>query len=705
MPRRRSPLLALLGCGVVGVALLPSGGLASAVLYLVVAVAAVAAAAQGLHRHRPERPLGWALVLLGFGGWTAADALWTLESRVWELPGYPVPSDALYLASYVALAAGMLLLVRSRRAGRDVTALLDAAIVTTGVAVLVGVFVLPPIAADSGLSTFGKVVLSAYPLGDLLLLAVLARLWTSPGARTSSYRLLAAALAVTTASDALYNVTAVTSGSTATTVAVDVGWLVGYLLLAAAMRAPSMRTLAEPAPDGELLAPSRTRLAALAGGLVLPAVALLVDGARSGPVHWGVLGVGGLLLSGMVLARMSGLLTVVQAQAVQLGALARSDALTGAPNRRTWDHELSRACAASRAEGRPLSVAMVDLDRFKAYNDAHGHQGGDLLLREAVAAWTAALGDDALLARYGGEEFAVLLPGLTPAEAAARLEALRAVPLLGQTFSAGVAAWDPATDPSSAVADADAALYAAKRTGRDRVVVHVRTAAPHALPQPRVVLQPLVRLADGAVVGHEALARFEEGDPPTVFAQAHAQGLGDLLELAAIQAALAVPGRPPGTALHVNVSARALASPRLWAGLPDDLRDVVVELTESLSVDDSTGLADAVARLRRRGARIALDDVGAGADEFARLSDLRLDVVKVDRSVVSGCHADPGRQAVLRALQCYAQALGAVVCAEGVEDPADLDALRAMGLGHAQGYLLGRPAPQWSVRPALPAAV
>jgi len=96
----------------------------------------------------------------------------------------------------------------------------------------------------------------------------------------------------------------------------------------------------------------------------------------------------------------------------RLAALARSDALTGAPNRRTWDHELSRACQASREDETPLSVAVLDLDRFKSYNDQYGHQAGDRLLREAVAAWSEALGGEGILARYGGEEFAVLLPGL-----------------------------------------------------------------------------------------------------------------------------------------------------------------------------------------------------------------------------------------------------------------------------------------------------
>jgi diguanylate cyclase (GGDEF)-like protein len=121
---------------------------------------------------------------------------------------------------------------------------------------------------------------------------------------------------------------------------------------------------------------------------------------------------------------------------------------------------------------------MIDIDNFKIYNDTHGHQAGDRLLREAVAAWTELLREGELLARYGGEEFTVLLACVTLAEAQARIEALSAVTPDGQTFSAGVSTWDPGTEPASAVAAADKALYLAKRTGRDRVLTYDDSALP-----------------------------------------------------------------------------------------------------------------------------------------------------------------------------------------------------------------------------------
>ena len=220
------------------------------------------------------------------------------------------------------------------------------------------------------------------------------------------------------------------------------------------------------------------------------------------------------------------------------------------------------------------------------------------------------------------------------------------------------------------------------------------------------MLQPIIDIVTGKVAGHEALTRFDGtgNDPRGVFRLAHIDGYGDLLEAATITAALAVPDRPVGQALYVNASARALSSSRFWALMPTRLDTVVVELTEDLEHVDGEILADAVARLRSRGASVALDDLGAGVGEFHRMAALRPDVVKADRSLVQGCATDAGQSAVLQGLVTYARALGAEVCAEGVEDIADLDHLGEVGVSLAQGFLLGRPDPNWRVgkTPAAP---
>ena len=484
--RRCVAVLCVLALAAVAYPFLPMTDPTQWVYYDVVALGAMLLALWGVGHHRPARRRGWLWVIAGFSAWVVADLLTTVEQNVWKFEFYPVPSDAIYLGAYGILAAGALIMVRTRRAGRDVTALLDAAIIATGAAVVAGVFLIAPLAQSSDLTVFGKVVSSAYPLGDILLIAVIVRMWAAPGAQTASYRLLVSGLSATLAADVIWNVSEMNGALV--NLWSDQLFLVSYVLVGAAACVPSMRTLAEPAPDRAVTGSSQGRLIVLALGLTLPADALLICGAVGGDVLWPVIGLGSLVISGLVLVRMSGILRTVEVQAVQLAALARSDALTGAPNRRTWDHELSRACAASREHGTSLCVAMMDIDHFKAYNDTFGHQAGDRLLCEAVAAWTQRLGAGALLARYGGEEFTVLLPGVTVAEAQARIQALGVLTPDGQTFSAGVSAWDPASEPADAVARADQALYEAKSTGRDRVLVYggSRPAAqPASLPRPR----------------------------------------------------------------------------------------------------------------------------------------------------------------------------------------------------------------------------
>ena len=154
----------------------------------------------------------------------------------------------------------------------------------------------------------------------------------------------------------------------------------------------------------------------------------------------------------------------------RLEASARTDDLTGLPNRRAWEYELPRELSRAARDSRPVCVAMLDLDRFKHFNDDRGHQAGDRLLKQATSAWCEQLRSSDMLARYGGEEFAVLLPGCTLSDAEALLERLRAAMPEAQTVSAGVACWDASESAEELVGRADAALYSAKRAGRDRLV-------------------------------------------------------------------------------------------------------------------------------------------------------------------------------------------------------------------------------------------
>ena len=152
-------------------------------------------------------------------------------------------------------------------------------------------------------------------------------------------------------------------------------------------------------------------------------------------------------------------------------AMARTDELTGLPNRRAWDEELRRELDRTRRHNSSLAVAMIDLDHFKRYNDTHGHPAGDELLRNAGAAWRLTLRVTDLIARYGGEEFGILLPDCPPRNGVAVLDRLRAVTPSRQTVSAGMAIWNGRETAEALVSRADAALYQAKRQGRDACVL------------------------------------------------------------------------------------------------------------------------------------------------------------------------------------------------------------------------------------------
>jgi EAL domain-containing protein (putative c-di-GMP-specific phosphodiesterase class I) len=215
----------------------------------------------------------------------------------------------------------------------------------------------------------------------------------------------------------------------------------------------------------------------------------------------------------------------------------------------------------------------------------------------------------------------------------------------------------------------------------------------------QVVLQPVRSLADGTVVGYEALSRFPDGQPPDGwFALAATVGLGVELEVASVRTALAVlPHLPPATYLAVNASAAAVCSPELGDLLVrlDDavVQRIVLELTEQTGVPDYDLMRDRLAALRARGARVAVDDAGAGYAGLHRILELSPDLIKLDRMLVHGVAGDEVRQSLVSALTWFARRSGAQIVAEGIEREADARVLGRLGVPYGQGMLLGAPEP------------
>ncbi len=689
-------LWSLFAVTVVGLQVAPSAAWRDLV-QIVVAAGALAIAWVHVLRRPDVLRRGWrtlvvAVTVLGLG-----DALAAFEARVVLIDFSLRPSTVLTLSGYCLLGAGALQFARHRGRGRPAPGRIEAAIFAFGALVPLLVFLIIPVVGSSEYAVAQKTTTVAFALADLAVATVIAQLTLTTGFRSRSFALLATALLVSLAGNFWWAILA-TQGSGSAPPGIKMLWLTAFILFAAGVAHPSMREFTLGRGWQEEIS-SQRRVWLMGVGQAMPALALVASSLLDTDHSHLVIALGALAVTVLVAARMTGLLDRIDEQSSQLAELARSDDLTGLHNRRSWNHELARACATAGAEGRSLSIALIDLDHFKVFNDTYGHPAGDRLLTEAAAVWTSLLRPGDVLARYGGEEFSMILPATSLREAVELVDRLRVATPQGQRFSAGVALWEPGSDPTDTVADADTALYLAKRSGRDRVLAGPERGdreLPPRLQALRIVVQPIVRADDLGVVAHEALSRFpHEPDVPRVFAQAHERGYGDLLEIAAIRRALAADGRPRGTELYVNVSERAMRSTRFWGDLPDDLAGVVMELHEDRDGLDDATVRDYLDRFRQRGARIGMDDLGVRATDLARVVTLEPDVVKIDRSLVAGCDVNGGQADVVRMLVDFARSRGVDVCVEGVETVGELAVVRDAGATLVQGYLVARPSPQW----------
>ncbi|HEY0630924.1 MAG TPA: EAL domain-containing protein [Thermoleophilaceae bacterium] len=429
-----------------------------------------------------------------------------------------------------------------------------------------------------------------------------------------------------------------------------------------------------------------------------------------------VSGVGGVAEVRAVSDHLSG----VAATIADLTAQATTDPLTGVANRRSFYNSLTAELKRAERMSTPVTLVLIDLDGFKEINDTHGHPFGDGVLQTIAEKVRGSLRATDVIARVGGDEFAILLPA-TPRDAAAAMitrardDATASVGGIPLTWSAGVATFPTdARDGTTLVECADAALYCAKSAGQSSICNYdPETAqAPQtggdiaavenvlALPDGVVpVFQPLVSLTTGQVAGYEALARFPHPParrPDEWFAVAQRVGLGPELEARAVRAATEAGGRPAGTFLSFNLSASALMSDAATAALPHDLTHIVIEITENERVGDDERLASRLEPLRARGARIAVDDAGAGYSGLQQVMRIQPDIIKLDRSLVANVDSDPAKAALIDSFVRFARRTGASVCAEGIETPEELKVLADLDVTYGQGFGLARPGPPWA---------
>jgi diguanylate cyclase (GGDEF)-like protein len=470
--------LAVATIAVVGFLAVPDGSTLQLVWQVATGWFAAAMIVAGVRRRRPAMPVTWWLFALGVAGNAGGILVEYVLTQTEADPGFPSWADAAYLALYPAIAAGLVVLIRQRTARRDWSSLVDATTLTTGMGLLAWVFMVKPAASDPSIGLFGHIVSVAYPVGDLVLLAMTVRLTLGGGARNTSFRLVCAALACFLAGDgawAVINQMVWEPGPLAHKFLADF-FLAGYLLFGAAAAHPEVRSLTRTVAPRPIRISRPLLFALTIASLIGPAL-LVTQALRHQVTDALAIALGCIALFLLVLTRMSQLLTQLDLQTEKVRELAVTDELTGLPNRRAWNTELPRTIERVRRTGDPLIVAVIDLDHFKSFNDAYGHPAGDRLLKEATAAWQDQLRSADHLARYGGEEFVLLLPNATPTQAREILERMRLSTPLGQTFSAGIALWNGNETSDDLTARADTALYQAKNAGRNQIIEATRQPA------------------------------------------------------------------------------------------------------------------------------------------------------------------------------------------------------------------------------------
>jgi diguanylate cyclase (GGDEF)-like protein/PAS domain S-box-containing protein len=413
---------------------------------------------------------------------------------------------------------------------------------------------------------------------------------------------------------------------------------------------------------------------------------------------------------------------------------AMHDPLTGLPNRRLLAAQLDQALVVAQAQGRPLTVMLIDLNRFKELNDTLGHAAGDQLLREIRPRLLDATSEAALVARIGGDEFAVILaPGCGAADAERIAERLRVsleepFDVQGLTLrvgaSVGIAVYpDQAVDASTLLQRADIAMYSAKKHGvgheiydaaydghsRQRLALIGELPSAIASGQLVVHYQGKYDLQDGKIVGAEALVRWQHPvhgllGPEKFVALAEHAGVMHQLTQAVLDSALCQCARWLEQGIDLRVAVNLGAPNLLDAAFPLNVKRLLdkwkvpvsslqLEITETIVSNDRASMTDVLQRLNALGVTLSLDDFGVGSSSLSFLRHLPIRELKIDRSFITDLDTDDHNAAVVRTIIDLAHNLDIRVVAEGIETNAVRDRLADCGCDEGQGFLLGRPAP------------
>jgi len=412
-------------------------------------------------------------------------------------------------------------------------------------------------------------------------------------------------------------------------------------------------------------------------------------------------------------------------------ASALRDDLTGLPNRRQVISTLTELLAKPHNASTGLSLVFADLDGFKEVNDAYGHEIGDLLLKTAAAGFDFLASGRGLASRLGGDEFCIVISGpdaaKTAREVAQNMLRFMAEPIVfgGRVASVSVSAGivdrtdkDVEVDAEEFLRRADAAMYAAKSSGRNRIQTYelsldnkreesrriARELRSHLDANALgVVYQPIVDARTRQVAGVEALVRWPGGAlrnvAPDVFVPiAEEFGMIEELGFFVLQQACRQALQWPSLTMSVNVSPLQFMNPMFAETVERVLRQtglkaqrLVLEVTEGFVIDNGDRAAAIIDRLHKMNVAVALDDFGTGFSSIGHLRRFRFDKLKLDRSMVSDILIHPAALRLVQGTIAMADALGLSVTAEGIEDESQVPVLRLAGCNQFQGFLFSKP--------------
>ena len=406
---RAFPLLYVIGGAAVLAAyyLVPSGlegteAVWKVSLYCLLSVSAVAAIFIGIRRNRPPRPFAWYLVLLNQAIYATGDVTFYIRNDLLKITQYPSMSDVFYLLHYPILIVAVVIFIRRRSPGGDRSALIDAGVLAVTAAMLSSIFVIAPSINAPGQDTLARATSAAYPIMDVIMLAMAMWLLVGEGRRTRSFWLIGTALVLLFATDTIYALQQ-TAGTYRPGGFLDGMWVAYYLLIGATALDGSMVHLGEPLP-AESRVPTASRFIGLGFAAVAVPAVLLIEQGRDTLDVFPVIAAGTAVLFILVILRLTGMVS-------EQRRIALADSLTGLPNRRYFETHYEIDCARARRSGQPLSMVLFDIDFFKSVNDGYGHSVGDIVLSEMAERLRLGVRAGDVLARYGGEEFAVLLAG------------------------------------------------------------------------------------------------------------------------------------------------------------------------------------------------------------------------------------------------------------------------------------------------------